>query len=224
MAASPKLHTYIVEHLDTELEDWQGLEYTTISNESISTSNKFLLSGLDASLLDHSTPSGGLIAKIPDSSKTITSVERLYPTPEARKRVCLLDPRGAKDLSPEDGDEFDAFLFGGILGDDPPRDRTADLRKLGFPGRRLGPEQMTTDTAVRTTRLVVQQGVELGKIEYVDRPDIEIKDEEGKVVKGETIEMPFKYVKDKETGKAIMPQGMLELLGKDADKGILDLL
>lgn len=221
---APKSHTYIVEHLDTELEDWQGLEYTTISAESTSTSNKFLLSGLDASLLDHATPSGALIAKIPNPSKSTTSVEKLYPTPEARKRVCLLDPKGAKDLCPEDGDEFDAFLFGGILGDDPPRDRTADLRRMGFTGRRLGPEQMTTDTAVRTTRLVVQQGIKLDEVEYVDRPDIEIRDEEGEVVKGETIEMPFKYVKDKETGKAIMPEGMLELLGRDADKGILDLL
>lgn len=52
--------------------------------------------------------------------------------------------------------------------------------------------------------------------------------------------MPFKYVKGKD-GKAIMPevsgvetlhlaqhadnlQGMIELLGDDADKGILDLL
>lgn len=224
MSTSTKTHTYIVEHLDSELEDWQGLEYTTISAESDSTSNKFLLSGLDASLLDPSTPSGALITKIPDSSKTVTSVEKLYSTPEARERVCLLDPKGAKDICPEDGEEFDAFLFGGILGDDPPRDRTADLRKLGFPGRRLGPEQMTTDTAVRTTRMVVQQGIPLGEIQYVDRPDIEIKDEDGKVIKGETIEMPFKYVKDEKTGKAIMPEGMLDLLGRDADKGILDLL
>jgi ribosome biogenesis SPOUT family RNA methylase Rps3 len=28
---------------------------------------------------------------------------------------------------------------------------------MGFPGRRLGPEQLTTDTAVRVTRIVVQQ-------------------------------------------------------------------
>ena len=34
-------------------------------------------------------------------------------------------------------------------GDDPPRDRTSELRKKGFQGRRLGPKQMTTDTAVR---------------------------------------------------------------------------
>ena len=42
-----------------------------------------------------------------------------------------------------------------LIGDDPPRDRTSELRKKGFTGRRLGPKQMTTDTAVRVTRIVV---------------------------------------------------------------------
>lgn len=36
-------------------------------------------------------------------------------------------------------------------------DRTSELRKKGFSGRRLGPIQMTTDTAVRVTRMVVEQ-------------------------------------------------------------------
>ncbi len=36
-------------------------------------------------------------------------------------------------------------------------DRTGELRKQGFEGRRLGPKQMTTDTAVRVTRIVVEQ-------------------------------------------------------------------
>lgn len=35
-------------------------------------------------------------------------------------------------------------------------DRTGELRKLGFAGRRLGPVQMTTDTAVNVTRKVVE--------------------------------------------------------------------
>lgn len=35
-------------------------------------------------------------------------------------------------------------------------DRTSELRAKGYPGRRLGPVQMTTDTAVRVTRMVVQ--------------------------------------------------------------------
>lgn len=36
-------------------------------------------------------------------------------------------------------------------------DRTSELRKMGFSGRRLGPLQMTTDTAVRVTRTVIQE-------------------------------------------------------------------
>lgn len=35
-------------------------------------------------------------------------------------------------------------------------DRTSELRKKGYQGRRLGPVQMTTDTAVRVTRICVQ--------------------------------------------------------------------
>lgn len=41
-------------------------------------------------------------------------------------------------------------------GDDPPRDRTAELRVLGFPARHLGPVQMTTDTALGVTKRVIQ--------------------------------------------------------------------
>lgn len=36
-------------------------------------------------------------------------------------------------------------------------DRTKELRKKGYTGRRLGPKQMTTDTAVRVTRIVSQE-------------------------------------------------------------------
>ena len=35
-------------------------------------------------------------------------------------------------------------------------DRTSELRRYGYQGRRLGPKQMTTDTAVRVTRMVVE--------------------------------------------------------------------
>ncbi|KAG5730164.1 hypothetical protein E4T56_gene18309, partial [Termitomyces sp. T112] len=86
-------------------------------------------------------------------------------------RVCLLDPKAEKALSPEDGDgQFDMFLFGGILGDDPPRDRTGELRVMGFPTRHLGPVQMTTDTALGVTKLVLKDKIPLDKISYVVRP------------------------------------------------------
>jgi ribosome biogenesis SPOUT family RNA methylase Rps3 len=91
------------------------------------------------------------------------------------------------------------------------------LRKKGYVGRRLGPKQMTTDTAVRVTRLVVHEKgkfllllyiltiikplltlpVPLEQISYVDYPEILINEHE-------RTEMPFRYVKDA-AGQPIMP-------------------
>ncbi|KAH9810038.1 putative SAM-dependent RNA methyltransferase [Teratosphaeria destructans] len=210
MAAPPSKHTFIVEHMDPELEEWQALEYKTIHRECSATGARFILSGVtDAAATQKQLG-------LPSSSITKQGVESLYPTPAARKRVCLLDPKGEKDIGPEDADAFDAFLFGGILGDDPPRDRTGELRAKGFPGRRLGPEQMTTDTAARVTRIVVQQGKRLDQIPFIDRPEI-------KLGEMESVGMPFKYVTG-EDGKPIMPEGMVQLLIDDMDKGLDGLL
>ena len=52
-------------------------------------------------------------------------------------------------------------------GDDPPRDRTGELRILGFPTRHLGSIQMTTDTALGVTKLVVQDKIQLNDIPYI---------------------------------------------------------
>jgi len=87
------------------------------------------------------------------------------------EQVCLLDPKASLALTPSDGDagKFTWFLFGGILGDDPPRDRTAELRALGFPTRHLGPVQMTTDTALGVTKRVIVDRVPLDEIPYIVR-------------------------------------------------------
>lgn len=95
-------------------------------------------------------------------------------------------------------------------------DRTSELRKKGYVGRRLGPKQMTTDTAVRVTRMVVHEkgesilngqltmvnsrltvAVPLEEIPYLDYPELLINEHE-------RTEMPFRYVKDAD-GKPIMP-------------------
>jgi hypothetical protein len=47
-------------------------------------------------------------------------------------------------------------------------DRTSELRKKGYQGRRLGPVQMTTDTAVRVTRIIVQ---DKGSPDYSTLPE-----------------------------------------------------
>ncbi|KAK4138875.1 DUF431-domain-containing protein [Trichocladium antarcticum] len=206
MASTSK--TYIVEHLDEELGPWSELEYLAIARESQDMGAKFFLSSLPAAF-----KAPDALSKIPAFTAESRGVEELYASDKSR--VCLLDPAAASDLCPEDGDKFDVFLFGGILGDDPPRDRTSELRMKGFEGRRLGPVQMTTDTAVRVTRLVVQGKTPVNEIPYLDHPELKFNEHE-------STEMPFRYVKG-EDGKPIMPDGMVELIGKDTDKAIDDM-
>ncbi|KAF7343322.1 hypothetical protein MVEN_01764500 [Mycena venus] len=136
--------------------------------------------------------------------------EQLGEAPASLEKVCLLDPKAPLALSPEDGDgRFEWFLFGGILGDDPPRDRTSELRVLGFPTRHLGPVQMTTDTALGVTKLVVHDKVPLDDIPYVNFPTIVFNPKE-------SVEMPFRYIAEDSEPK--LPPGMRELLHEDLNK------
>jgi len=50
----------------------------------------------------------------------------------------MLDMRAEKTLSKSDNEVFDAYIFGGVLGDHPPRDRCKYLRDDGFELRVLG--------------------------------------------------------------------------------------
>jgi ribosome biogenesis SPOUT family RNA methylase Rps3 len=107
MASNTK--TYIVEHLDPELGTWSELEYLAIARESQDAGAKFCLSSLPPAF---KVPEA--LNKIPAFKAETRGVEELYASDKSR--VCLLDPSAASDLCPEDGDKFDAFLFGGILG------------------------------------------------------------------------------------------------------------
>jgi ribosome biogenesis SPOUT family RNA methylase Rps3 len=101
--------TYIVEHLDEELGPWSELEYLTIAKESDQAGAKFCLSSIPPSL---ALPEA--LHAVPGFTADPRSVESLYE--EDKARVCLLDPSATKELSPEDGEIFDVYLFGGILG------------------------------------------------------------------------------------------------------------
>ena len=184
----PRL-SFVVEHLDPELGPWSALEYKTVAHESNQADCDFILSCVPGSLLP-------LLKDIKHASVQTAGVEELFA--HKKSRVCLLDPAAKQELSPSDAEAFDVFLFGGILGDDPPRDRTSELRRKGYAGRRLGPKQMTTDTAVRVTRMVVQDMMPLHHIPYIDYPELKLDDHE-------STEMPFRYVKGKD-GQPVMPE------------------
>lgn len=132
-----------------------------------------------------------------------------------KSQLCLLDPRAEIDLQPTDIENFNYFIFGGILGDHPPRDRTSELKnKLHCPTRRLGSLQMTTDTAVRTTKIILQDKTPFENIKFIDYPEIRFN-------KHEATEMPFRYILDAE-GKPILPKGMVELIHADNMKSLDD--
>jgi ribosome biogenesis SPOUT family RNA methylase Rps3 len=104
-----KQYTYIVEHLDPELESWSALEYKSIATESKAAGSRFFLS---------SVPDGFKLPpelqNVPGLEVTSKGVEELYHG--KKEEVCLLDPKAEKELSSGDKEEFSCFLFGGILG------------------------------------------------------------------------------------------------------------
>ena len=125
-------------------------------------------------------------------------------------KVLLLDPDAPEPLAPSDATQFQYLLFGGILGDDPPQDRTKMLRQMGFERRNLGSFQMTTDTAVLVSQIVIEQQKELKDIEFIDRPEI-------KLSKHESVELPFRYIKDRVTGMPRLPDGLIKHLKASND-------
>lgn len=196
--------------MEPEFSEWVVLEYCQIIKD-VGKENLVLTS----------LPEGTTEAQIP---KPLIELGLQWTTDECIKldngldhsRVCLLDPAATTELVPEDKGQFDYFVFGGILGSHPRVDRTGLLRdKYGFAGRRLGALQMTTDTAVRTTQRIVDKQVAFENINFIDYPEIQFN-------KYESTEMPFRYILD-ESNTPILPQGMLQLIEKDFDKGLEDL-
>ena len=124
-----KSFTFIIEHLDPELGDWSVLEYRTVAKECRETKNRFTLCSVlqEFAVKAEGLRLGDVVATTRGRDKVEAEVnvvdkgvEELFP-PEGQdggrgRRVCLLDPQAKKELSPEDGDVFEGFLFGGILG------------------------------------------------------------------------------------------------------------
>lgn len=101
--------TFVVEHLDPELGPWSALEYGCIARESHATGARFLLSSVPPSL---QLPQD--LAATKGLEVNQRSVEEIFA--DRKSKVCLLDPAAQVELNPADGDEFEVFLFGGILG------------------------------------------------------------------------------------------------------------
>ncbi|CEP22407.1 unnamed protein product [Cyberlindnera jadinii] len=205
---------YVIEHMEQGFTEWVILEYSTIIKE-VGKEN-LLLTSLPQGTTDSDIPKELLALGLQWTSDDVSQAGT-DALPIVKERVCLLDPSAEKDLVPGESEAFDYFVFGGILGDHPPRDRTGELRrKYGFEGRRLGSKQMTTDTAVRVTQLIVKDKKPFEDIDFIDYPEFRFN-------KNEATEMPFRYVLDS-NGRPILPEGMLDLIKRDSEQSLDDLL
>ncbi|KAJ3106391.1 hypothetical protein HDU97_006376 [Phlyctochytrium planicorne] len=182
----------------TGLTDWVKCEYAHMI-KTVGKGN-LILSGMTKDTL----------AAIPDTLEGAETTAKTVLEITEMEKVLLLDPAATTPLTPEDGKgSYEYFLFGGILGDDPPRDRTKELRKLGFATRHLGPVQMTTDTAVLVSHRILS-GTPMEDLKFIDRPTVQL-------YKNESVEMPFRYLLN-DAGKPIMPPGFLDVLKKSNDE------
>lgn len=158
---------YIIEHLEPQLYKWCIFEYEHISR-IVGRKNLWFTN----------------IKKT--DARTLSKFGRVFG--ESVKSLNLtnaivLDPEAPKTLSQIDS-KFQYFIFGGILGDYPPRKRTKAELSVFLPElkkRNLGEEQMATDNAVYVTKQILegkseklkfQNGVtiKLNKVEYTDLP------------------------------------------------------
>ncbi|KAH7905243.1 SAM-dependent RNA methyltransferase [Hygrophoropsis aurantiaca] len=209
-------YAYVIEHMEEDeatpksLPPWVELEYAhmiTLAGQSARVHFTHLSQNSGRSLGERLASLGHTSASFEIHTDSILAVLKEKNVPLSK--VCLLDPKAEMALHPDDGQEFEWFLFGGILGDDPPRDRTSELRQLGFPTRHLDSVQMTTDTALGVTKRVIQDQVPLNNIPYIDFPTIKFNAKE-------SVEMPFRYILQNES--PLLPPGMRELLQEDLNK------
>ncbi|MEK6960833.1 MAG: SAM-dependent methyltransferase [Nanoarchaeota archaeon] len=179
---------FVIEHLEPKLSKWCLLEYRHMSEE-VGKENLWF-------------------TNIKKPSAELKKLGKVFSKPAHEllmERPCVLDPEGEKELSPADSKRFSHLIFGGILGDYPPKKRTREV----FPGvaverRNLGPVQMSTDTAVVVSKIICD-GTPLGKITFQDTINLEMGE-------GESVELPYRYIlKD---GKPALPDGLVEYLKK----------
>lgn len=178
---------YIIEHLEDEVWEWCILEYTHMS-EVVGKDNLIFtnVSVDEVHKLEHL----GTV-----HTKSVRDLDLDL------KKCCLMEMIGDKELQPSDANNFEYVIFGGILGDNPPQGRTKILHDL-CEMRHLGHEQMSTNTAVMVSHMVLN-GKKLSDIEFKDTIELELKD-------GEDLILPYRYVI--ENGKPVLPKGMFEML------------
>lgn len=178
---------YVIEHLEPKLFEWCMIEYRHISG--IVGKENLVFTNLNK------TQAAKLKALGECSIKKAGEL--------GLKRVCVLDPAADKTLSPSDKEKFYYLVFGGILGDNPPRARTKEeLEMPGAERRNIGKEQFPTDNAVAVCKRIID-GTPMDRLGFMENISVDI-------APGEAIDFPFKYLVVK--GKPLISEELIEYL------------
>ena len=186
---------FVIEHLEPELYDWCVIEYGHISK--IAGKGNLIFTNIKNKKEGNKLKKYGTIY-----NKGISELKF--------KKICILSQYSEKTLETEDKDNFEYFVFGGILGDNPAKRRTLELEKelekagLQFETRNLGKKQMPTDTAVYVAKKILE-GKELEDFKFVDELEIEINE-------NESVTLNFRFVVD--DGKLIINEKLVDYLSE----------
>jgi ribosome biogenesis SPOUT family RNA methylase Rps3 len=167
-----KKQVYIIEHLEKHVYKWCFFEYEHIS-ELVGRENLWF-------------------TNIKRKNRKLEAIGRCFKESVRdlkldKKEVCILDPETDKTLEPKESEEFKYFIFGGILGDYPPRKRTKEelTRFLSGEIRNIGKNQMSTDNAVFTVWRIAH-GANFKDLKFEDNLTLEL----GKFQK---LDLPYRY-------------------------------
>lgn len=182
---------FIIEHLEPKLHEWCIIEYKHISNIVGKENLWFTNIGKE---------DGKKLNKYGEVfNESIKSMNL--------DKSCILDPEADETLSPEKSINYKYFIFGGILGDYPPRKRTKDELSKFIPNSKkfnIGKEQMSTDNAVYTVKKIIS-GVSLPKMKFQDNCEIKI----NSVL---TTNLPYRY--NLVNGKPLISPLLVKLIKK----------
>jgi ribosome biogenesis SPOUT family RNA methylase Rps3 len=161
---------YVIEHLEPKIYPWCLIEYKNISGIVGKASLWF------TNIKEKSKNSQELsnYGKIISSSVCELNL----------KNICVLDPAAKKTLNPWEAKAFDYFIFGGILGDYPPKKRTSpELTKKvqNAEARNIGRKQFSTDNAVWVTKQIAE-GKNLEDLKFKNKIEIKINEIESVIL------------------------------------------
>lgn len=184
--------TYIIEHLEPQLWEWCLIEYENIS-KIVGKSNLWftnIKNSKDKKKLEK-------FGKVSEESIKELNLNNL----------CVLDMEAPQLLTTEDCKKFKYLVFGGILGDFPPRKRTKEELTKFLPNaeiRNIGKEQFSTDNAVKVCS-EIEKGKKFQNLKFQYKPTIEINEVE-------SVDLPFLYYL--ENNKPFMSPKIVEYLKK----------